>query len=356
MKQQVLLAVAEAMEAGARKKACCTLIGISVRTLQNWKKAGVEDQRKGARKRVPSKLPQEMQELIVHVCTSDRFKDMTPAAIVAILAQEGIYYASESTFYRILRESRLIHHRNNSKPSKARKKPPELVATGPGQVFCWDITWLPLRVKGMFVYAYVVLDIFDRTLVAWEIHSIESEELARDLFARIAREMNFHGAHLHADNGNPMKGLTLLALLNFLEVRYSFPRPRVSDDNPYIESVFKTVKYTAGYPGTFRDIHHARVWFADFVNWYNNSHLHSSLGYVTPMQKRRGEDFELFAVRNQTMKKAKELYPERWGKRKVRRWVPGKPVILNPGKKAREEQVPVAYNNQKICQRSRNLS
>jgi putative transposase len=356
VKQQVLLVVEEAIRDGARKKACCELIGISIRTLQNWKREGLADHRKGAEKWVPAKISRETRRLIIQVCTSDRFKDMTPAAIVATLAQERTYYASESTFYRILRAENLVHHRNNSKPGKTREKPPELVATGPGQVFCWDITWLPLRVKGLFVYAYVVLDIFDRTIVGWEIHANESEELARDLFARLARGMNMPGAHLHADNGNPMKGLTLLSLLHFLQVSYSFSRPRVSDDNPYIESVFKTVKYTAGYPGSFRDIDHARQWFADFVNWYNNSHLHSSLGYVTPMQKRKGDDFVLFSIRNQTMEMAKRLHPERWGKRNVRKWIPGKPVVLNPGKKAREEQDPVAYSNKKNCQRTRKLS
>jgi len=332
--------VDEAIGAGARKKAACEMIGITPKTLNNWKIYGYQDKRKGSVKEVPKKLTSEEKAVIIAVCTSERFKDMTPHQIVPILAQEGVYHGSESTFYRILKEQNLLHHRSNSKPKKKVNNPPELTATAPNQVWCWDITWLPLRIKGMFLFAYVIIDIFDRSIVGWEIHDCEDASLARDLFLRLAKKMNLKGVHLHADNGNPMKGLSLLSLLYVLGVRYSFSRPRVSNDNPFIESFFKTLKYKIGYPGAFRNIDHAREWLACFIHWYNHQHLHSAIGYVTPIQKRNGEDVKLFEQRNQTIQKAKEKNPLRWGSREVRSWNPCNTVVLNPGKKVRADQNP----------------
>lgn len=334
------LAIAEAVDAGARKKAACSMMGITCRTLENWNKQGFADRRKGASKTVPKKLTDKERKAIVEVCNSDRFKDLTPHEIVAILAQEGVYHASESTFYRILKEERLLHHRSDSKPRKKPEVPPELIATGPNQVWCWDITWLPLKVRGMFLFAYMIIDIYDRSIVGWEIHETEDASLSRELFSRLAKKMNLKGVHLHADNGNPMKGLTLLALLYFLGVRYSFSRPRVSNDNPFIESFFKTLKYTAGYPGSFRNIDHAREWMAGFVHWYNHEHLHSALGYVSPYTKRTGFDSALFEKRNRTIAEARLLNPGRWGSRLTRSWKSKGEIHLNPGKKVRMNQNP----------------
>ncbi len=305
--------------------------------MENWKKHGVKDKRKGATKRVHRKLSEEEREEILKVCESERFRDMTPHQIVAILAQEGSYYGSESTFYRILKEENKLHHRENTRPKRKVNKPPELVARGPNQVWSWDITWLPTEVKGVFLFAYVVIDIYDKTIVGWEIHEREDAALARDLFYRLSGEMKLKGVHLHSDNGNPMRGLSLLALLYMLGVRYSFSRPRVSNDNPFIESFFKTLKYTTGYPGRFRDIEHARGWMADFIDWYNYHHLHSALGYITPMEKRKGKDVELFRRRNSTMEMAKSFHPERWGKRPVRKWVSCKVVVLNPDRNMNDQ-------------------
>lgn len=340
LKEQVACAITEAVQAGARKKAACDIIGITCRTLENWSRNGYTDRRKGARKSVPKRLTDQERSLIIEACNNKRFKDMTPHEIVAVLAQEGIYHASESTFYRILKEERLLHHRGDSKPRSKAEMPPALVATGPNQVWCWDITWLPLMVRGMFVYAYVIIDIYDRSIVGWEIHPYEDASLARDLFLRLSRTMNIKGVHLHSDNGHPMKGLSLLALLYSLGVRYSFSRPRVSNDNPFIESFFKTLKYTAGYPGSFRNIDHAREWMASFVHWYNHQHMHSGLGYVTPMHKRTKKDCELFAIRNQTIEKARARNPLRWGRRPAKIWESKGEVLLNPGKKVREKQDP----------------
>jgi transposase InsO family protein len=338
VKEQVLSSVIEAVEGGARKKAACQMIGLSVKTLENWQKRGVEDKRKDATKTVPRKLSKEEKDKILEVCNSPRFKDKTPHEIVPILAQEGIYYASESTIYRILREQNQLHYRGNTKPKKKVDNPPELVANGPNQVWCWDITWLPTQVKGIFLFAYVIIDIYDKSIVGWEIHVREDPLLARDLFQRLSRKMNLSGVHLHADNGGPMKGLSLLALLYMLGVGFSFSRPRVSNDNPFIESFFKTLKYTTGYPGAFRNIHHAREWMASFVHWYNFQHLHTSIGYITPMEKREGADVHLFKKRNETVEAARQQNPDRWGKRAPRKWESDNVVVLNPGKKLKKER------------------
>jgi putative transposase len=331
-KETVIEAIDTAVRAGARQTRACEIVGITPRTLQNWHRGGTEDKRKGAQKNVVRKLSDEEREQILSLCTSERFKDMTPHEIVAILAQESSYLASESTMYRVLRARNMVHHRGNTRPKRTVSKPPQVVATGPNQVFSWDITWLHTSVRGIFLFAYVIIDIFDRTIVGWEVHDREDEQLARDLFARLSKRLNLKGAHVHSDNGNPMKGLSLLGLLYTLGVSNSYSRPRVSNDNPFIETFFKTLKYSTKYPGRFEDIHQARDWFAAFVHWYNMQHLHSALGYVTPAQRRAGEDKILFKKRNQTIEKARERYPQRWGSRKPRAWKASPTVILNPDK------------------------
>ena len=322
--------IQETVSQGARRTNVCAHLGISVRSLQRWESNGIRDSRKGAEKAVPRKLSSNEQQAIIETCNSERFKDLNPHQIVPQLAQEGSYLASERTFYRILKSHNQVHHRTDLKPRKNQYKPPELVATAPNEVWCWDITWLPTPVRGLFLYAYMIIDIYDKSIVGWEIHDREDSALARDLFRRLTAKTNLRGVSLHSDNGNPMKGFALLAYLYYLGVVPSFSRPRVSNDNPYIESFFKTVKYTPGYPGRFRNIEHAREWMAAFVHWYNTEHQHSSLGYVTPAQRRSGVAEEIFSRRNHTILKAQTLHPERWGKRAPRSWGAPTEVVLNP--------------------------
>ena len=332
MKKDVSIAIHEAIRNGARQRKACELVGITPRTFQNWQKGGFSDKRKGAKKQVYRKLTAVQEKRIIDLCNSKRFRDMNPHQIVPILAQEEKYLASESTIYRILRSQDMIHHRENTKVSRNIRKPPQVVATGPDQVFSWDITWLHTTVRGLFFYAYVIQDLYDRSIVSWEIHERESDEISQEMFSRLSQKRNLNGTHLHSDNGHPMKGQTLLGFLKELKVSTSFSRPRVSDDNPFIESFFKTLKYSTKYPGRFEDITAAREWFASFVHWYNHFHLHSSLGYVTPIQRRKGDDTHLFDLRNKTMKKARKRYPERWGSRSARKWLSEDTVILNPEK------------------------
>ena len=319
----------EAVTAGARRWKACEVLGISVRTYERWNGGDRLDRRKGARRTVKRRLSEAEREAVSAVACSERFRDCTPYEIVAILAQEGTYVASVSTFYRILRAEGKLHHRSESRPARRRSAPPELVASGPNQVYSWDITYLKTGVSGIFLYAYLVVDVWSRKIVGWSVECQESEQLAVELFRSLVRRHNLNGVRLHADNGNPMKGATMLMTLYNLGVIPSFSRPRVSDDNPYSESLFKTLKYTAGYPKHFRDLAHAREWMAAFVDWYNTEHLHSGIGYVTPQQRHEGTAATILEARNRTLEKAYRLNPQRWS-RKPKQWTAPDVVYLNP--------------------------
>ena len=167
-------------------------------------------------------------------------------------------------------------------------------------------------VRGIFLYAYTIIDLYDRSIVGWSIEETESDEHATRLFARLVRDRNVRPEIVHADNGHPMRGVTLAVFLDSLMISRSYSRPRCSNDNAHIESYHKTMKYTVGYPNTFTSIDHARSWYADFVHWYNTAHLHSALGYVTPHQRRCGEADQIYAARNKTISAAREKTPLRW--------------------------------------------
>jgi transposase InsO family protein len=326
--------IEEAVSKGARLFKACEVLGISTATFYRWKKVGAADKRKGARKRVVRKLTEEEREKIINVACEDRFKDSTPYEIVAILLDEGIYLASVSTFYRILRAAGLIHHRGNSRPGHKQDRPIELKANGPDQVYSWDITWLPTCVRGLFLFAYMIIDVWSRKVVGWEIHTEKSAAITEEMFKRLAREKNLKGVKLHSDNGHPMKGSMLLVTLHLMGVLPSFSRPRVSNDNPFIESFFKTVKFTPGYPGRFRDIEHTREWMADFVAWYNTEHRHSGIGYITPQQRHSGQVKKIMRFRNEVMEEARIIHPERFSGKPVR-WSEHPVVYLNPSVETR---------------------
>jgi transposase InsO family protein len=275
-------------------------------------------------------LTEEERKRIIDVCCSDEFKDKNPYEIVVILLERGIYIASVRTFYRVLKEEGKLHHRSNRRPPQRSSRPPERKATGPDQVYTWDITYLPTVVKGLFFYAYIIMDIWSREIVGWAVHTSESEEHARELFESIKRRRKLTGVYLHSDNGNPMKASTFTVWLITLGMILSFNRPLVKNDNPYSESLFGTMKRVPGFPRAYETIDAAREWLALFTYWYNNEHRHSGIGYVTPMQRRTGESAKLFKKRNQTLEKAWKEKPQRFPKSGPRFWVEQKIVYLNP--------------------------
>jgi putative transposase len=302
------------------------VVGIDKRTLQRWRKIGLKDRRKGSHTTVIRKLEPEKRQEIISVCNKPEYRDFSPHKVVPMLLDNNKYYGSVRTFYRILKSIDQV------RPAKRRKqsRPPERTATRSNQVWCWDVTWLPALIKGLFFYAYMIIDIFDKCIVGWAVYEEEKDEHSEELFKSILCGRKIKFSYLHSDNGSIMKGVTLMALLSELKVNVSFSRPRTSNDNPYIESFFKTLKYDPKYPLRFRDINHAREWMANFVNWYNNAHLHSSVDYVTPAQMRSGEAKMIFTKRNAVMAEAKKLYPERWGKRNMKIWGAPEKVVLNP--------------------------
>ena len=264
--------------------------------------------------------------------TAPGYSDLPPCKIVpALLADSGLYIASESTFYGVLKERGQMTHRHRSKPGSA-KKPQELAATGPNQVYSWDITWVPSRITGMYFYLYMVMDIYSRKIVGWQVYGKESSARAADLMTDICRGEGIKPDQvtLHSDNGGAMRGVALVATLGKLGVIPSFSRPGVSSDNAYSESLFKTMKYVPYYPDKhFEDITQARGWVEKFVRWYNEEHLHSSIKFVTPAQRHEGVDKEILSRRDELYKQAREKNPSRWSG-KTRDWSEIREVRLNP--------------------------
>lgn len=329
--------VKEAVASGARKVPACAVIGFSLRTFQRWtlEQAVMEDQRKNANR--PSSgncLTDEERQAILDVCNSDRFKSLPPSQIVPTLADEGRYLASESTFYRLLKETNQQHHRGRSK-KPVKRKPTSHCASGPNQVWSWDITYMNSPIRGSYYYLYLVLDVYSRMIVAWEIHEQESAEHASEMIHKACLRHKIsilsRPLVLHSDNGSPMKGATMLSTLQRLGVETSFSRPRVSNDNPFSESVFKTLKYRPGYPAqAFESLNTCQSWVNTFVDWYNKEHKHSGLTFQTPENRHYGRSEAMIIKREQVYQTAKSLHPMRWGNRSTRNWKIPNVVWLNP--------------------------
>lgn len=329
----------EAHGDGATLSSACEVMGISTRTVERWKAAGGgEDGRKGPLKKPANKLTALERKRLLKVVNSPEFRDLSPKQIVPLLADAGKYLASESTVYRVLREEDLLAHRERSRPG-VHARPKALVATGPNQVWSWDITYLPSAVRGMFFYLYLVMDVWSRKIVGWEIHDSESMDLSSQMIERICAEMGIDAGQirLHSDNGGPMKGATMLATLQKLGIVPSFSRPHVSDDNPYSEALFRTLKYRPEYPHKpFADIDAAGDWIEGFVAWYNSEHLHSGINFVTPDDRHFGREEAILNRRKAVYENAKKKRPERWS-RETRNWNPIERVVLNPEKHSERE-------------------
>jgi transposase InsO family protein len=268
----------------------------------------------------------------------------SPRQIVPNLADRGEYVGSESSFYRVLKIESLMNHRGKSKPKEMRRPLP-LEATAPNQLYSWDITYLRSSVRGQYFYLYLFLDLFSRKIVGWEVHDNESMELSSKLLQRTCLSEGIKPEQLkcHSDNGGPMKGATMLTTMQWLGVVPSFSRPSVSNDNPFSESLFKTLKYCPEYPSIpFEDLDAARIWVQEFVNWYNTVHLHSGIKFVTPESKHRGEDVEILKNRNLIYLEAQRKNPNRWSG-KTRDWSPTECVKLNhlknENKSAKKEEL-----------------
>lgn len=332
----ILGLIDEAVTAGARLRSACEILGVDPRTVQRWKRQGIgEDRRAGPRSAPQNKLASEECERIHALLTSPAYRDLPVDQVVVRLADQGLYVASPSTMRRLLKGAKLAAHRLAARPP-SHSKPQERVATGPNQVWSWDITYLRSPVRGMFFYLYMVVDIWSRKVIRAEVHEVESGELARLFLLRACAQEKIEPGQLsiHSDNGGPMKGATLQATLEVLGVVASFSRPRTSDDNPFSESLFKTLKYRPEYPsGPFESIEAARSWVTWFVRWYNTEHRHSQITFVTPEQRHTGEDIAILERRHALYEAARAKHPERWSG-KTRSWSRVETVRLNPAKKS----------------------
>ena len=325
----------EACESGARKAKACVEAGICLRTYRRWApKSGLRsDLRPTAKRGVPAnKLSDEEREEILAVCNEVPYASLPPSQIVPTLLDDGRYLASVSTFYRVLKAENQLHHRGRSKPRGKSNKPTTYVATQANEVWSWDITYCAASVKGQYYYLYMLEDIYSRKIVGYEVHEDECGEKAAELLQRSCwrEQISRQPLVLHSDNGAPMKSITLKAKMEELGITPSYNRPRVSNDNPFSESTFRTLKYRPDWPSHgFKSLEEAREWVQKFVNWYNNEHKHSRIKFVTPSQRHMGIDGEILAARKQVIEAAREKKPERWSG-KVQNCEKIGPVTLNP--------------------------
>jgi putative transposase len=327
-----------AHQGGARLALACATAGIELRTLQRWKaREGLicgDGRPQAVRPVATHALSSTERAEVLRVANEPRFAAVPPARIVPMLADEGVYIASESTFARVLREHGQNAHRGRAKAPKAVRPPSTHIASAVRQVWCWDMTYLSAAVLGSWFHLYLILDLYSRKIVGWEVHDTDDANHAAHLVRRTAlAEGTAQLATkpvLHGDNGSTLKATTVLAMLNWLGVKPSYSRPRVSDDNAYAEALFRTAKYRPEFPTKgFADLDAARAWAAKFVRWYNFDHRHSGIRYVSPAQRHAGEDHEILEARHVLYTRARERNPARWS-RNTRNWSPIGAVTLNP--------------------------
>ena len=334
-RQALVKHVVEAIASGARKTSACEAIGLNIRTLQRWFDGSTvkADLRPEADRPAPAnKLTEGERQAVLECCNSPQFSQLPPSQIVPKLADQGYYIASESSFYRILKQADQLQHRGRSKPKGTIKKPTSYTATRPNQVWSWDISYLPTGVIGKHYYLYLFMDIYSRKIVGAEVYNSENGIDAADLLRRSlwAEKCTGKNLVLHSDNGAPMKSFTLRAKMYDLGVVTSRSRPRVSNDNPYSESMFKTLKYCPQWPSKgFSSLNETRSWVDDFVNWYNRDHQHSGIRYVTPAERHEGLDVEVLKKRKRLYRSVQKQHPARWS-RDIRNWDFITAVELNP--------------------------
>ncbi len=334
-RQQLVERFNHAVASGARKAVACAEIGLSLRSLQRWALTPViqaDVRTTTPRPRPSNALSAEERRTILEVCNSPPFASLPPSQIVPRLADQGRYLASEATFYRVLKAADQQHRRGRSHAPHKHAAPTTHSATKSNQVWSWDITYLPSPVRGQYYYLYLIEDIYSRKAVGWEVYEQESGERAAGLMQRTVLGERCAGQPLvlHSDNGAPMKSVTLLSKLYDLGITPSRGRPRVSNDNPYSESLFRTLKYCPQWPQDgFADLEAARSWVRDFIRWYNHEHRHSRIRFVTPAQRHRGEDQEVLAKRHVLYQQARHRHPHRWSGA-TRNWQPIGAVTLNP--------------------------
>lgn len=305
-------AIAELVTVGVSRVQACALTGRS-RASHYRAKAEPNLRVRKPRRPQPRSLSEAENTAILKVLNSDRFADMAPASIYAVLLDEGTYLCSVSTMHRLLRAAGQNGERRAQAVHPARVKP-ELIAEAPNQVWSWDITKLHGPAKWTYYYLYVILDIRSRYVVGWMLAPNERATLAEVLIADTAAKQNIDRGQLtlHADRGSSMASKPVAFLLADLGVTKSHSRPHVPNDNPFSESQFKTMKYRPGFPGKFENIETARVFCQEFFTWYNHEHRHSGIAWHTPASVHYGTAEQIRQQRTRTLDAAYLAHPERF--------------------------------------------
>ena len=276
-------------------------------------------------------LTQVEEQTILDVLHSEQYVDMAPAEVVANLLDAGRYLCSVSTMYRILRENNEVKERR-AQHNHIRYAAPELLATGINQVWSWDITRLKGPQKWSYYHLYVIIDIYSRYVVGWMVAEKESEQLAKELIAQSVQSQNVPQNQLtiHADRGSSMSSKTVAELLVDLGVTKSQSRPHVSNDNPYSESHFRTLKYRPEFPERFTSIEEARLITKLLIDWYNNDHYHSGIGFLTPASVHYGKAQAIIERRSVPLSEAYAATPQRFVNKAPTPHVLPAAVYINP--------------------------
>jgi len=278
-----------------------------------YRRLGASGEKEASRPAPPRSLSAVERQEVLDVLHTDRFVDKAPMEVYATLLDEGIYHCSIRTMYRMLGDAGEVRERRDQ-VRHPHYKAPELLATAPNQVWSWDITKLLGPVKWAYFYLYVILDIFSRYVTGWMIATHESSVLAKRLIAETCEKQNVQPGQLtiHADRGSSMKSKPVALLLTDLGITKTHSRPRVSDDNPYSESQFKTLKYRPGFPDRFGSIQDARAFCQEFFPWYNGEHRHSGIGLLTPEMVHYGQAQAVIEQRRIVLASAFGAHPERF--------------------------------------------
>lgn len=340
-RQKIKELIQEGTKRGLSVKKSCEAIGISDRTLRNWKLNGPLDGRtkgNGGRNNHRKLGQEEREAVIARLCMPD-VADMSVNQAMFYLYDLGIYLCSTSTAYRIMRQAGLLGKRSPVRSPKRRYKPEEQIASKPNMVWTWDITYFrDSRYSGRYFYAYVVVDLYSRRIMNARVYEADNAGYASEFLEETFRMYNICPDELvlHSDNGASMRAKKTTGLLQQYGVKFSHSRPRVSNDNPYSESLFRTLKYNGffRYPqGGFNSIEKAQNWLARFTEYYNKEHRHSGIKMVTPDDRYYGRDKEILRRRRQLIRACQRRHPERWISGKIMDCTPIGSVVLNPNMK-----------------------
>lgn len=317
-------------------KAACEAFGVPRASLYRcWARGAALPVEGKKRPSPPRALSMEEKQVVVDILHSERFVDRAPHEVYATLLDEGIYHCSIRTMYRILEENQEVRERRNQLRHPAYQKP-ELLATGPNQVWSWDITKLLGPVKWSYFYLYVIMDIFSRYVVGWMVATRESAALAERLIKGTCEKQGIEPGQLtiHADRGSSMKSKPVALLLADLGVTKTHSRPYTSNDNPYSESQFKTLKYRPEFPDRFGAIEDARSFCQVFFPWYNKEHRHTGIGLLTPEMVHYGQAQAVLRARKEVLSVAYQRHPERFVRKEPSPQLLPEAVWINPPKMA----------------------